>query len=90
MQGAAFAELVFTARKDSGEAHLDYLTVTMKKCIISHYGMAQSQAEDSGNDMIAEKVGISFEEVAIKYVVQADDHSAGDEHEVEYNIVAGK
>ena len=90
MQGAAFAEIVFTARKDSGETHLDFLTVTMKKCIISGYNMAQSQTEDSGSDMIAEKVRISFEEIAIKYVVQADDHSAGDEHEVEYDIVAAK
>lgn len=90
MQGAAFDEIVFTARKDSGDAHLDYLVITMKKCIISHYDMNQSQPEDTGQDMLMERVGISFEEVGIKYTVQADDHSAGDEHEIEYNIVAAK
>lgn len=90
MQGAAFAEIVFTARKDSGEAHLDYLKITMKKCIISKYMMEQNQPEDGAQDMIKEEVSISFEEIAVVYTVQADDHSAGDEHEVEYNIVAGK
>ena len=90
MQGKSFEEIVFCARKDSGDAHLDYLTVTLKKCIISSYSMSQSSKEAAGDDMIEEAIGISYEEIAIKYVVQADDHSKGDEHEVEYNVVAGK
>ncbi|MGB8814880.1 MAG: type VI secretion system tube protein Hcp [Paracoccaceae bacterium] len=90
MQGKSFDEIVFCARKDSGDAHLDYLTVTLKKCIISSYAMKQDSAEAAGDDMIGEDITISYEEIAIKYVVQADDHSKGDEHEVEYNVVAGK
>lgn len=89
-QGKSFDEIVFCARKDSGDAHLDYLTVTLKKCLVSNYAMNQSSREVAGDDMILEDIGISYEEVAIKYVVQADDHSKGDEHEVEYNVVAGK
>lgn len=88
MQGKAFEEIVFMARKDSGEAHLDYLVVTLKKCIITSYQMAQSSEEEEGSDMVKEAVAVSFEEITYKYVVQADDHSAGDEHEVEYNVVA--
>ncbi len=90
MQGKSFEEIVFMARKDSGEAHLDYLEVTLKKCIITSYQMSQTSEEVEGNDMIKEEINISFEEVKYKYVVQADDHSAGDEHEVEYDLVAGK
>ncbi|MGP3698897.1 Hcp family type VI secretion system effector [Rhodobacter sp. NSM] len=90
MQGKSFPEIIFMARKDSGEAHLDYLQVTLKNCIISSYSMAQDAPEESGHDMIAEDVAISFDAITYKYVVQADDHSAGDEHEIEYDVVAAR
>ncbi len=90
MQGKSFPEIIFTARKDSGEAHLDYLTITMSNCLISAYNMMQESPAADGADLIAEQVGISFEKVKIKYVVQADDHSKGDEHEVEYDLMAAK
>jgi type VI secretion system secreted protein Hcp len=90
MQGKNLAEVVFMARKDSGDAHLDYLQVTMKNCIISGYKMEQTSAEAASDDMVAETVKLSFEHITYKYVVQAEDHSAGDEHEVEYDAVAGK
>lgn len=90
MQGKSFAEIVLMARKDSGDAHLDYLQITMTNCIISKYQMSQKAPEDGGQDMVVEDVSISFEKVKYKYVVQADDHSAGDEHEVEYDVVAAR
>lgn len=90
MQGKNFPEMVFMARKDSGEAHLDYLQVTMKNCIISGYSMSQVTAETATDDMVHELLAISFEKITAKYVVQAEDHSAGDEHEVEYDVVAGR
>lgn len=90
MQGKNFPEIVFMARKDSGDAHLDYLQVTMENCIVSSFQMAQATAEEASDDMIHEEVAISFEKITYKYVVQADDHSAGDEHEIEYDTVAGK
>lgn len=90
IQGKNFKEMVFMARKDSGDAHLDYLQVTLENCIISSYAMSQVSAEAAGDDMVREMVAISFEKITMKYVVQADDHSAGDEHEVEYDIVAGR
>ncbi|MDH5531485.1 MAG: type VI secretion system tube protein Hcp [Paracoccaceae bacterium] len=89
MQGKAFDEIIFSARKDSGEAHLDYLTVTLTNCIVSLYEMTQGSAESDTDDMINETVSFSCESINVKYVVQADDHSAGDEHEIEYDIVAG-
>lgn len=90
MQGKSFPEIVFMARKDSGDAHLDYLQVTMKDCLISGYQMAQKTLEDAAGDMVAETVTISFEKMTFKYVVQATDHSKGDEHEIEFDTVAGK
>ncbi len=88
MQGKSFPEIVFSARKDSGEAHLDYLTVTLTNCIVSSYTMSQASGESDTDDMINESVSFSCEKIAVKYTVQADDHSAGDEHEIEYDIVA--
>ena len=87
MQAKSFDEIVLMVRKDSGEAHLDYLTITMTNVIISSYhvlgiGVGEGQ-------MIEEEGAFAFEKVGIKYIVQADDHSAGDEHEVEFDIAAG-
>jgi type VI secretion system secreted protein Hcp len=89
MQGKGFDEIVFMARKDSGDAHLDYLTVTMKNCIITSYAMSQAHGESDTDDMINETLSFSCEKICVKYVVQADDHSAGNEHEIEYDVAAG-
>lgn len=89
-KGKSFAEIVFTARKDSGDAHLDYLIITLENCIISSYNMAQNAPEESSNELVSETISVSYEKVTFKYVVQADDHSKGDEHEVEYDLVAAK
>jgi type VI secretion system secreted protein Hcp len=77
-------------RKDSGEAHLDYLIVTLSNVIISSYTMEGSGPKESDDDMIVETVALSCEKIGVKYTVQADDHSAGDEHEIEYDLIAGK
>ncbi len=87
MQGKSFDEVVLTIRKDSGDAHLDYLIITMENVIISQYAITGA-GEDEGQT-IMEDVGLSFENVKVKYTVQADDHSKGDEHEIEYDIAAG-
>jgi type VI secretion system secreted protein Hcp len=89
-KGKSFAEIVFTVRKDSGDAHLDYLIITLENCIVSSYKMAQNAPEATSNELISEEIGISYEKLKIKYVVQADDHSKGDEHEIEYDLVAAK
>ena len=88
MQAKSFDEIVIMVRKDSGEAHLDYLTITMSNVIISSYHVLGAGSEAT-HQMIEEEGGFAFEQVNIKYVVQADDHSAGDEHEVEFDIARG-
>ncbi len=88
LRGQAFDEIVLTVRKDSGEAHLDYLRITMTNCVLTDYQMENSGSDDPLTD-ISEAVDISFEKIRIIYIVQADDHSAGDEHEIEFDVVAG-
>jgi len=87
MQAKSFDEIVIYVRKDSGEAHLDYLEITLTNTIISKYEVLGVGANDG--QVMEESVGLAFEEVKIKYTVQADDHSAGDEHEIEYDLGAG-
>jgi type VI secretion system secreted protein Hcp len=89
-KGKSFGEIVFSARKDSGDAHLDYLVVTLENCIISSYQMGISAPEETSGQQITESIAVSYEKLKIKYVVQADDHSKGDEHEIEYDLVAAK
>ena len=88
LRGQAFDEIVLTVRKDSGEAHLDYLTITMTNCILTDYQMENGGTDDPLKE-ISEAVDISFEKINIIYVAQADDHSAGDELEIEFDIEAG-
>jgi type VI secretion system secreted protein Hcp len=87
MQGKSFDEIVIMVRKDSGDAHLDYLQITLTNTAISHYEIL---GEYENTKAIHEKVGLASEKINIKYIVQAEDHSAGDEHEIEYDIAAGK
>ena len=86
MQGKSFDEIVISVRKDSGEAHLDYLVITLTNVTISSYDMVPTPENSL---VIEERVGLTAEKVKILYTVQADDHSAGDEHEIEYDIAAG-
>lgn len=88
MQGKSFDKLVLSVRKDSGDAHLDYLVITLTNCQIAGFDMEAGPPNHDGS-LITERVAISFERVAMKYTVQADDHSAGDEHEIEFDIAAG-
>lgn len=85
LNGRAFPEITLTLRKDSGEAHLDYLVITMTNVSVSSFEVTSAGNEDNP----VEEVGFVFEEIKYKYVEQADDHSAGDEHEIEYDIAAG-
>lgn len=83
MQGKAFDEVEISFRKDSGDAHLDYLKITLTNVVISSYNMS------SGGEEIMDNFSLSFEKVKVLYTMQADDHSSGDEHEIEYDVSAG-
>lgn len=88
LQGRSFPEMVLALRKDSGETHLDYLVITMENVMVSGFEM-MNDGSNAGDEVLTEHVALSFEKVTYKYTVEADDHSAGDEHEVEFDITAG-
>jgi type VI secretion system secreted protein Hcp len=85
MQGKAFDEIVISFRQDSGEAHLDYLKITLTNVVISSYSLNGSAMGEE----ISDAISFSFEKVKVLYTIQADDHSSGDEHEIEYDVSAG-
>lgn len=85
MQGKAFDEVVISFRQDSGEAHLDYLVITLTNVVISAYSLSGSAMGEE----ITDNLTLAFEKVKVLYTVQADDHSSGDEHEIEYDVAAG-
>ena len=77
--GRAFDEVVIMFRKDSGDAHLDYLTITMSNAVIN----SMVTGGVRGDTPLTEKVTLGFDKVMIKYIMQNEDGSAGDEHTVE-------
>lgn len=95
MQAKSFGDVIVTVRRDSGDAYLDYLTITMTNTIISQYEidgvgrMTDSERVEREGQELQERIGFAFENIKIKYVVQEEDHSAGDEHEIEFDIAAG-
>lgn len=88
MQGKSLPKATLALRKDSGDAHLDYLVITMENVVVSGFEM-MNDGESEDNQVVSERLSLSFEKVHMKYTIQADDHSAGDEHETEFDIVAG-
>jgi len=60
----------------------------MENVVVTKFEMV-NDGSDENDQVVTEKLSPSFESVNMKYTIQADDHSAGDEHEVEFDIVAG-
>jgi len=87
LQGKSFDEIVLSVRQNSGDASHKYLTITMTNCVFTSYDM-ENEGVSTADTLIAEAISIEFESVRTLYVVQADDHSAGDEHEIEFDVAA--
>ncbi len=84
LTGAHLADAVFAVRKDSGDAHLDYLTVTLTNVVVSNYSLS-----GGGDQNIVESISLSAEEIKFTYVQQGADGAASNEHEFAYNLVEG-
>jgi len=76
-------EVVLTLRKDQGEEHQDYLTITMTNTLIENY-----QVSGGGGGNPVDSLMLSFDTIKIKYLQDASDLTDGAEHEVEYDILA--
>lgn len=88
LQGKSIKKVVFTVGKHSGESHVDYLKITMRNVMVSGFEMI-NDGSNADDELITEQVAFSFERVKYRYTVPADDGSAGDEHEITFDIAAG-
>lgn len=81
-KGKSMDEVTITFRKDTGDDQMDYLVYTLKDVLISSYTMS------SGGETPMESLSLNYTNIKGVYTKQADDHSAGSEHEFEYNLRA--
>ncbi|MEM9308078.1 MAG: type VI secretion system tube protein Hcp [Pseudomonadota bacterium] len=81
-QAKVFDEVVLSVRKDSGDAHLDYLIIKMERAVLTSYTVSSN--DDEPNDQtLTETVDIEFEAINITYAQQNNATGATIEHEVE-------
>jgi type VI secretion system secreted protein Hcp len=78
-------DVVLTLRKDQGDEHSDYLTITLTNTLIESY---QTGGGGGGNPV--DSLSLSFDSIKVKYIQDADDLTAGGEHEIEYDVLAAK
>lgn len=71
---ARYPTAVLSVRKDSGDAHLDYLVITMTNVQIRRFDASGT----AGDGIPTEAVSLTFDNLEYQYTVQADDHSAGE------------
>mgnify|MGYP006279073653 FL=1 len=90
MRGTPFNEITYMIRKDSGDAHIDYLQITLTDAIISLYEVLGAPEDIEKGQQVQVKWGAAGKTIKFKYIVQEEDGSAGDEHEIEHDIAAGK
>ncbi len=65
-QGKILPELVLTLRKDSGDAHLDYLTITLTNVRVTSYSVGGSGDTD---DRPTEEVAFYYNKIAFSYTL---------------------
>lgn len=73
-KGTYLDSVVITVRKDSGEAHLDYLIITMNRVLVTSIETLGS-AEDG---RIMENLSLNYGSVEMSYTRQNPDGSAGE------------
>jgi type VI secretion system secreted protein Hcp len=80
LQGRTFSRIVVEIFKD-GELQLRYRFENVK--FVSYTQQAQH-----GDERVTESLALTFERIHVLYVEPANDQSAGDEHELEYDVTA--
>ncbi len=88
LQGKSISSAVLTLTRNSVGRQLDYLIITMENVLVAGFDMA-NDASDTDDDAVTEHVSFVFEKVTYRYIVQTADGSAGDTHEIDYDIAAG-
>ena len=82
LQGKSFDEIVIEIT-DGSKLKFRYVFSNVVFTSYTH----EAKEGDVGTD---ESVGMQFENIQVLYIETNEDGSAGDEHEIEYDIVAGK
>ncbi|MCP4671350.1 MAG: type VI secretion system tube protein Hcp [Desulfobacula sp.] len=85
MLGQHIGEAKLTVRK-AGESPLEYLVLTMTKCIIS----SVSSGGSGGEERLTENVTINFEEFTYEYTPQKEDGSGDAVLPFKFNIAENK
>ena len=83
-QSRAFPEIVIDMTKSSGGGELQYYTITLENARIS--SVDTSIDADGASE---ERVGLVYQTINIKYVGSSRG-KAGGEHEIEYDVAAGR
>ena len=76
VNGKKLPEIIISVIKNSGEATMVYLEYKLTNASIVKYNI-----DDNITHSIKETIAFEFEKISMKYVVQNDDHSAGDKYE---------
>ncbi|KAA9130173.1 type VI secretion system tube protein Hcp [Marinihelvus fidelis] len=85
LQGKVFDEVIVEIYQDSGETRHLQFRYTFRNVTFTSYTSEMA----TGGERVHETFGMTFEELRVLYIELDDDHSAGDEHEIEYDIAAG-
>jgi type VI secretion system secreted protein Hcp len=84
-RGEVFDKIDLLVTKDSGDRLFEYMAITLEDVRVIAVGIEGTPGEGGPT----ETVSLTYGKITFKYVEQADDHSAGDEHEITYDIAAG-
>jgi type VI secretion system secreted protein Hcp len=81
--GDHFPSAKLTVRK-AGKNPLEYLTISMKKVLIT----SVSTGGSGGEDRLTENVTLNFAQVLVKYIEQTPEGGEGDKPEFKWDIAA--
>jgi len=85
LRGTHLADAVLVVRK-AGDKPLEYLKITMKKCLVS----SCSTGGSGGEDRLTENVTLNFAEVKVEYFEQDDKGAGSAAGDFSFNIEANK
>lgn len=88
LQGRSFPKAVLTLRETGGDAPLDYLVIAMRNCMVTGFDL-DNDGSDPDDRVLRETLMLAFEQVTLTHTERNNGHSAGREHEIEYDIVRG-
>lgn len=80
--GEHIPEMILTVRKASGKVPLEYMIITMTKCMITSFSTGGS----GGEDRLTENVTINFAKAEVEYTEQKGDGNKGDVKRFSWDI----